>query len=631
MVASLWWRFLDYVVWTTASCSIGWDFFQMPRGFLNLLAGNSIFFTEISDYGPYATCYHTHPFVAIAVGPWTAPLPPWVAFYVFVGVSLGLLLLGGRLLASVFPDPTGKAFSYFAMFFGLPVYALLWNGQIHVLVNLAVVLILAGLMRCEQDPSSADRYLRWLQLGLLISLLSKPLVLLMLPVFFAVPEIRRKLLLPIGVYAAVSLLFLLLPRLNPGGYNGIHWLYMLSGSLSVRPPDSFLFPAPLDYTQNPWIYSFPMLLYRTCGGATILPAAKLPLAAIAVMSAAPFFLPERSQRLRAATVTVALCILSYVLSYCIVFEFNYTTLLPVLPVMLWLRRQESSPWLRRLLMGSLLVSLVVFLPTTALLERQHLDRAWVHGAVQRVMPVLAAFLGLFVYGIVFSWRAWRGQAPAAERTPHGVWASLYLGGVFGTLFGGVLAAVYLTLPGRLLMSPSEWTRNDWTTHLEDVISRPGVAPEELANIHQALGRWYTPADPRIALEHYRKAAAFESHSAQVRVDLGNAFFALGHFDEAAQQYQEAMELDPRSAKVHNCLAAALVAQGRVGDAMEHLRRAIELNPEFADPHYNLGVALMGRGRVDEAIAHYQRALAIKPEYADAHNNLRARAGGPRTG
>ena len=224
-------------------------------------------FTEISDYAPYASIYHAHPFVAVAVGPWTAaPLPPWVAYYVFVGVSLGLLLLSGRLLASVFPDPTSKALCYFVMFFGLPVYGLLWNAQAHVFIVLAVVLILAALVRWEQDPASADRYLRWIQLGMLIALLSKPIVLLMLPVFLAVPEMRRKVILPVAVYAAVSLLFLLLPRLNPGGYNGVHWLFMFSGSLAGQADGLGLpFPGAHDYTDCPWVYSLPMLLYRTCG------------------------------------------------------------------------------------------------------------------------------------------------------------------------------------------------------------------------------------------------------------------------------------------------------------------------------------------------------------------------------
>ena len=72
----------------------------------------------------------------------------------------------------------------------------------HLFVVLGVALVLAGLMGLEQEPQQADRHLRWIQFGLLISLLSKPLVATMLPVLFVLPETRRKLLLPVAVYAA---------------------------------------------------------------------------------------------------------------------------------------------------------------------------------------------------------------------------------------------------------------------------------------------------------------------------------------------------------------------------------------------------------------------------------------------
>ena len=158
MLASLQWRFLDRFIASSDSGRMGWDFFLAPRAFRNLLAGNSIFLTEISDYGPYATSYVQHPFLAVAVGPWTAPWPPWVAFAVFDCVSVGLLLFGAWRLAKAFDDPVGKAFSYFAMLCCLPVYAMLWGGQMNVFLVLALALIFAGLMRLEQEPGKGDRH-----------------------------------------------------------------------------------------------------------------------------------------------------------------------------------------------------------------------------------------------------------------------------------------------------------------------------------------------------------------------------------------------------------------------------------------------------------------------------------------
>ncbi len=243
-----------------------------------------------------------------------------------------------------------------------------------------------------------------------------------------------------------------------------------------------------------------------------------------------------------------------------------------------------------------------------------------------------------------------GQDLSRRRWSRGLRPRFALAAVIGLLLAAVAATVYATVPARFRIATKNWTPQDWETHLEDVISRPGVAPGGAADIHQSLGRWYAPAEPRIALEHYRKAAAFPSHSAQFRVDLGNAFLSLGHFDEAVEQCQKALELEP-GGPMPTIAWRRLVAQGRAGDAIAQFRRAIALNPEFAEAHNNLGVplwqprtdrrgdrritekgpgnqspdyaepittsgcALAGCGRIEEAIAHYQKALELKPDYA----------------
>ena len=73
---------------------MGIDFFQIPRGFNNLLAGNSVMLTEVGDYGPYATPYLNHPLVAVAIGSWASVFSPWAGYAAFVAVSLGLMFFG---------------------------------------------------------------------------------------------------------------------------------------------------------------------------------------------------------------------------------------------------------------------------------------------------------------------------------------------------------------------------------------------------------------------------------------------------------------------------------------------------------------------------------------------------------
>ena len=341
MVASLKWGFLDRFSVGMPDGGFGVDFFQVPRGFENLFYGNSIFLTELSHFGPYSTPYMAHPCPAVVLGSWTSWLGPWPGYYAFVGLSLGLLLLGAWLLASVLEGPAWKAFAYFAMFCSIPVYYMLWAGQIHVLLVLAVALVLAGLMRLERGDPHPNRYLRWIQAGILISLLSKPAVVFMLPVLLVTRETRKCVLPPVVIYAAISLLFLTVPVLNPGGYNGRHWINMVVVSLTPKPTFWLSFPATLDLTKLPELYALPMLFHRLLGHPLPSPIRGLPAAVILGLSAMPLVLSEKSARLRAAVMAVCLCVLMHYLAYYAVFEYQYATLLPLLPAHVWLWQRET--------------------------------------------------------------------------------------------------------------------------------------------------------------------------------------------------------------------------------------------------------------------------------------------------
>ncbi len=189
---------------------------------------------------------------------------------------------------------------------------------------MAVALILSGLMRLAEEPQSERRYCRWIQSGLVISLLSKPVVVLMLPVLFLLPETRRKLLCRWAVYAAVSLLFLLVGRLNPGGYNGIHWLNIVRVTSSLRTSPlkrvsdgnrSPAMPGAL-FLARYFSVGFSVARFLRCSSG-------FRLLAVVVMSLSPLVLAGREQRLRAAIVTVSLCILSHFL--CTTGFWNTTT------------------------------------------------------------------------------------------------------------------------------------------------------------------------------------------------------------------------------------------------------------------------------------------------------------------
>ena len=478
MMVSLRKGFLDRFVASTWCGKPGLDFFCAPRGFDNLISGDNIYLTEMSDYGPYGAAFLSHPMVAVAIGFWTIPLAPWTAYGLSSVVSLVLLALSAGVIAYQLEGRLLRAFTLFALFCSPPIYAMLWLGQTQVLLILAVALMLAGLIGLERDQQSSARSLRMLQIGVLISLLSKPVAFLAVPVLFATRETRRALILPLVAYAAVSVLFLLTPALNRGGYNGFHWINMLNASSSATPMFSVVFPRMLPLVTVREIYCLPVYLTRLTGAPVPSLLLKLPLLAILAVSALPLFLASRRRRIHVLIATVMLGLLSHFLCYYMVSEYQYTTLLPMLPVLWWLSRREARPGLRWSLRIAFVVLLANFLPTLNFLEPEAIvDQYLAFNTLLRVVPVAVAFVCLLLY-CVGNWRVALREGPAGIELPRGQWADLITTAAALTLsLGAVLASAWFSAPHRLKIPLDQWGNAEWTAHFEDLLSRPDRGPD----------------------------------------------------------------------------------------------------------------------------------------------------------
>jgi hypothetical protein len=545
MMVSLRERFLDRFVAGTSHGLIGFDFFSAPRGFDNLISGSNIFLTEMDDYGPYASMFLTHPMVAVAIGSWTAPLEPWTAYGVFVAVSLVLLALSAGAIACQFEGRLLRAFTLLALFCSLPTYLMLWNAQMHVLLVLAVALMLGGLVGLERDEQRSTRWLAMLQIGLLHSLLTKPVALLALPVLFATRETRRALILPVVAYAVVSVLFLLMPGLNSGGYNGIHWLNLLDASSTPKPTYSLVFPHEVDL-DNSQIYGLPVYLHRLTGAVVPQVWLKLPVLAILAMSTLPFVLGSRRRRIHVTIATLMLSLLSYFLCCYPVYEYHYATLLPMLPVLWWMSQREDRAELRWLLRIALVVLLANFLPTLYFLAPQTPMRYLTASTLLRVVPVVVSFVCLLLYGVGNGWAASR-EEPNGLAPPPGQMPDLIRTGAVLTLsFGVVLASVLFSVPDRLTKPIQQWTADDHSMHLEDLLARPhpGLKPAQLASLHSNFARLCFETNPRVSLEHYAEAIDLMPDDPDLLCEMGDRLWKDGQVDQAISVYRRVLQLAP---------------------------------------------------------------------------------------
>lgn len=541
----------------------GIDFFCVPKAFLNLLDGRSAFDTWGEPaYGPYATWFVLHPAVAVTIGAYLSWLPPWWAYAVWVAITLAALLGSGLALATHAGSATRRLAVVAALIASPVTYLLLLYGNVHGVIVVAATLLLLGLHELSTGarPACAVSPAAKVMLGLCLSLLCKPVLVLVVPALLFTRATRRPALVSLGAYAALSALLLLVPAWNPEsvGMERLAWLALHPGwvrdQLEVYRHRFVLLPEMLDnamhwlhmvaQSDNAWdhvqVFSLPVMLR---GWA---PAAAGALRAIALLPVvlAPLILRVPDARRGAATAwLVVLALASHFLGYALAWEYQYVQLLAVAAALLALStlRSPNPRWARLALCGLALL----YLPTPYFwLAGSDLSSAGLAVLrVFRVGPALvvaaAALAGFFQH---VRWRgaleAAPGAAPAAlpERARHGLSAVLRHRGLSLAL-AALLAPLGLLLARRAVDAPSAEERSAMSARW---IERS----RQLIDAGQA----------RASLTPLERARRLEPDSFAVQNNLCVAYGMLERRHEAVERCRRAVELDPNDRLARNNLA-----------------------------------------------------------------------------
>jgi len=431
LLASLRYGLLDRFFFDSSHAHVqGIDFFPEVRAFLSVLHGHSAYDTFSVNYGPYATWFLYHPLLALALGPELFWMQPWTAYAAWIVISFMLMAVSAWLVMQLSSDPLRRALVALAMLGAFPVYSMLYVGNVQALTVLAVTLVLVGLARmaglegAQKDYAAVMRRCQgMLMAGLLLSFFSKPVVLLMLPLLWMMPETRRTAWKAIAIYAAVSLAFVAVPLLNPDGMdwserislaahpaivqqtmniytngfkvtppmkdNAVHWFSMVAlADYRLMHIDVFSLSVFLDS----WLHMHtPEALYR------------LPAILILEFSAMVALLRGRRARLQAALHLTMAASLAYLVMYSLVWEYHYTALLPVLGMLL-VRKRWNAAEKTMLALGALVclpsLYFLVSQQNPALLSVQNVIR------LDRVVPATAIFCILLGTVAVAGWRQW---------------------------------------------------------------------------------------------------------------------------------------------------------------------------------------------------------------------------------
>lgn len=409
----------------------GIDFFSLPKAFLNLLEGRSMYDSwGGAPYGPRSTWYISHPALGLVVGFWFSFFRPWVSYWLFVVFSVGLLAWSARLLSGLTADPLRKSICYLLLLCSFPVYWILFTGNIHAVTVFGFTLIITALFSLahRRNASIGGSARACLLSGLLVSFFSKPVALLYLPILLINRATRKTTVVGLVIYGIVSLAFLQTPFVNPQKIsmtermhlalsptyvkdhlnvyknnfvlnrqmkdNGIHWFHMVAQS-------GF-------YWNHVDIFSLAAFTNTLAG--RILPGIiyKFPLLLALTASALLGLVRDPVRRLELSLPLVMAVTLTFFLSYNTVWEYQFALLQPVVAT-LFLLRGESGEYRRPWAAVALGAGALMYLPTGYFLMRGHAIDDFMLTVIRadRVMPALVLYVLLMGASIAGMTRAIR--------------------------------------------------------------------------------------------------------------------------------------------------------------------------------------------------------------------------------
>jgi tetratricopeptide (TPR) repeat protein len=110
-----------------------------------------------------------------------------------------------------------------------------------------------------------------------------------------------------------------------------------------------------------------------------------------------------------------------------------------------------------------------------------------------------------------------------------------------------------------------------------------------------------------AINAYKSAFEIDPYRDDIRIKLGNIYFAQGKHEEARAQYAEAVRLNPSTVNRY-ALGQSLIELGRFTEAEAQYNEIMRLAPGEAGGYLGMGISYGRQGKNEEAIRQFQQAI-----------------------
>lgn len=169
------------------------------------------------------------------------------------------------------------------------------------------------------------------------------------------------------------------------------------------------------------------------------------------------------------------------------------------------------------------------------------------------------------------------------------------------VFGGVVGALALLAVTSMLLKEGR------RPIFEPAASNPAGSA--------ALPENHPPIDALNRANTLLQMILKDPQNADIRVQLGDAYYDAGLYQEAARAYEEGIAMKPQGPEVETDLATCYHYLGQDDKALQALDRVLQEHPGFAQALFNKGVILQtARNDAAGAVAAWQELLRSNPDY-----------------
>jgi tetratricopeptide (TPR) repeat protein len=122
------------------------------------------------------------------------------------------------------------------------------------------------------------------------------------------------------------------------------------------------------------------------------------------------------------------------------------------------------------------------------------------------------------------------------------------------------------------------------------------------------------------VEQLQASAQDNPNDAEVRVQLGRAYFEAGRHEDAAAWFRAAIEIDGEHVDARSQLALSLLNLGRLDEAVATYEETLRVVPEHPGSLLGLGrVKLYVQQDIEGGLAMWEKLIAAAPQSPEAQN------------